>query len=276
MTIYDGYSTWNAGEYPAVLAIGDSWFWYPGNNLLDALANHPKLKDPFRHMVRLGENGALLSEYVDLPGRPGRLGKRLKDLLQRDPMQYFSVFAVSGAGNDAVDYSLGLKPDCSGAATPADCVSDEGMSALLRGVTQAMSLLLHEVLWAFEAQARHPAVLLHGYDYAVPDARGFALAGIPVTGPWLASAMDARGVPTDAALRGGVVKILIDRLNAAFARYASPAAGIHFVDSRGTLDSGSGYQGDWENELHPTPAGFDRIVDRRWIPVLQGLGIARA
>ncbi len=274
MTIYDGYSAWNAGEYPVVLAIGDSWFWYPGNNLLESLANHPKLKDPYRHMVRLGENGALLSEYVDLPGRPGRLGQRLKDLLRRDPMQYFSVFAVSGAGNDAVDYSLGLAADCSGAASAADCVSAEGMSALLREVTKAMSLLLHEVLWAFEAQGRAAVVLLHGYDYAVPDGRGFALAGIPFAGPWLARAMDARGVPQ--AHRQGFVRILIDRLNAAFARYATPAAGIHFVDSRGTLDSGAGYQNDWENELHPTPAGFDRIVDRKWMPVLRTLGIASA
>lgn len=41
MTLYDGYTNWNAGEYPAVLAIGDSWFWYPKNNLLEALCRHP-------------------------------------------------------------------------------------------------------------------------------------------------------------------------------------------------------------------------------------------
>ena len=47
MTIYDGYQTWNQNEYPTILAIGDSWFWYPRNNLLEALANHAKLKNGY-------------------------------------------------------------------------------------------------------------------------------------------------------------------------------------------------------------------------------------
>jgi len=276
MTIYDGYTNWNPGEYPAVLAIGDSWFWYPKNNVLEALSRHPKLKDGYQHMVCLGENGALLSEYVDLPGRPGRLSRRLQDLLQRDPMQYFSVFAVSGAGNDAVDYSLGLNEDCTDAVTPEDCVSEGGMRTLMLDLTKAMGLLMHEVLWAFEAQQRQPVVLLHGYDYSVPDGRGFTLGDIPIKGPWLAKAMNARSVPPDLELRKGVIRILIDRLNTAFARYAQPAAGIYFVDSRDTLDSGAGYRNDWANELHPTRRGFDRIVDRKWVPVLQQTGIAEA
>ena len=275
MTIYDGYTTWNPGEYPAVLAIGDSWFWYPKNNLLEALSRHPKLKDGYQHMVCLGETGALLSEYVDLPGRPGRLSRRLQDLLQRDPMQYFSVFAVSGAGNDAVDYALGLNADCTDAVTPEDCVSEDGMRTLMLDLTKAMSLLMHEVLWAFDAQQRQPIVLLHGYDYTVPDGRGFTLADIPLNGPWLAKAMNARSVPPDLELRKRVMRILIDRLNTAFARYAQPA-GIYFIDSRDTLDPGAGYRNDWANELHPTRRGFDRIVDRKWIPVLQQAGIAQA
>ena len=274
MTIYDGYGSWTPNEFPAVLAIGDSWFWYPANNILEALARHPKLKDGYQHMVRLGQNGALLSEYVDLPGRPGKLSERLKLLLRRDPMQYFSVFAVSGAGNDAVDYSLGLIRDCRNASTPEACVSAEGMRSLIHVITQAMSLLLHEVLWAFDAQQRQPVVLLHGYDYPVPDGRPFTLAGFPAQGPWLAKAMNACQVDADLEFRKGVARIVIDRLNEAFARYAQPGSGIDFIDSRGTLDSGAGYQADWANELHPTRAGFDRIVDRRWIPVLQQRGIA--
>ena len=67
---------------------------------------------------------------------------------------------------------------------------------------------------------------------------------------------------------------LIDSINVAFARYAQPGSGIYLVNSRGTLDSGAGYQSDWANELHPTASGFDQIVDQKWIPVLQERGIA--
>lgn len=277
MTIYDGYSTWKPGKFPAVLAIGDSWFWYPKNNLLEALARHPKLKDGYQHMVRLGANGALLSEYVDVDRRPGKFSRQLRQLLQPDPMQYFSVFAISGAGNDAVDYSLGLHSAeiCEKASTAEECISEDGMSDLMRTLTQAMSVVMHEVMWAFAKQQRRPVVLLHGYDYPVPDGRPFTLAGIPFNGPWLAKAMNARSVPKDLELRKGITHILVERMNTAFQRYAQPADGIYFVDSRDTLNTGAGYKKDWANELHPTRAGFDRIVDRKWIPVLRQAGIAR-
>jgi len=274
MTIYDGFTGWQPGEWPTVLAIGDSWFWYPQNNLLEALARHPKLKDGYQHMVCLGENGAYLADYVDVPGRPGPFGRRLKQLLQPDPMQYITVFLVSGAGNDSVEYGLGLKEDCSAASTPQDCMSEEGLHALVGDVAKSMSLLLHEVLWAFDAQGRAPIVLLHGYDYAVPDGRPFTLAAFS-RGPWLASAMDACSVPPDLELRKGIVRILIDRINGALANYARPGSGIYFVNSVNALDSGPAYRNDWANELHPTRSGFNRIVDTKWIPVLQQLGIAK-
>jgi len=275
MTIYDGFTTWEPDEWPTVLAIGDSWFWYPQNNLLEALARHPKLKEPYQHMVCLGQNGAYLSDYVDLPGRPGPFSATLKQLLQPDSMQYMTVFLVSGAGNDSVAYGLGLKDDCSAAGTPEDCMQEEGLRTLVGDITKSMSLLLHEVLWAFDAEGRSPIVLLHGYDYAVPDGRPFRLAVIS-QGPWLANAMDARSVPPDMELRKGVVRILMDRINAALANYARPGSGIYFVNSVNALDSGAAYRTDWANELHPTRSGFDRIVDTKWIPVLQQLGIAES
>ena len=274
MTIYDGYSNWNANEYPAVLAIGDSWFWYPRNNLLEALARHPKLKDGYQHMVRLGENGAMLSEYVDRPGAPGRLSGRLKELLRRDPMQYIAAFMVSGAGNDAVKYSLALEADCTGKTTPGDCISDDGMDALIAALTHDMNDLLFDVQTAFETQHRQPVVFLHGYDYSVPDGRGFKLAAVS-KGPWLAPAMDTCKVAPDPELRKGIVRDLIDRVNLAFSAYARAASGVYFIDSRRTLDAGANYRNDWDNELHPTRAGFDRIVDQKWIPVLQQAGIAK-
>jgi hypothetical protein len=148
------------------------------------------------------------------------------------------------------------------------------MHDLVGTVTKSMSLLLHEVLWAFDAQGRAPVVLLHGYDYAVPDGRPFRFAMLS-QGPWLSRAMDAHQVPPDLELRKGIVRILIDRINTAFANYARPGSGISFVDSTNALDSGPSYRNDWANELHPTADGFDRIVDAKWIPVLRELGIAK-
>jgi len=77
-------------------------------------------------------------------------------------------------------------------------------------------------------------------------------------------------------LRKGVVKLMIDDINNGLKRYENPASGIYFIDSRSTLDSSASHHDDWDNELHPTRSGFDKIVDLKWIPLLQQLGIAKA
>jgi hypothetical protein len=275
MTIYNGAALLNPGEFPGILALGDSWFWYPKkNNLLDALARHPRLNRDYQHMVRLGANGALLSQYVDLPD--GRLGKYSAILKHHLSPQFMSasVVLISGAGNDAINYRLGLKPDCSAAGSVEDCFNLAGAKELLKQLSQALGLLLTEILWSYHQQNRKLSVFLHTYDYPVPDGRGFSLFDAPVShGPWLKKAMDDCLVPDDMALRKDVCVRLINVFADTLAGFDSPADRIYHIDSRGTLSRGADYQADWDNELHPTAAGFDRIIDRCWVPVLARHGV---
>jgi hypothetical protein len=39
---------------------------------------------------------------------------------------------------------------------------------------------------------------------------------------------------------------------------------VRYVDLRGTLSSAvpTGYRADWNDELHPTRSGFDRVAER--------------
>jgi len=87
--------------------------------------------------------------------------------------------------------------------------------------------------------------------------------------------VDACGVNPDLGFRSQVVRLLIDRLNAAFAQFADAQSGIYFIDSRGMLDSGANYLTGWNNELHPTESSLDRIVRQRLLPVLCQTDIAR-
>lgn len=50
MRIYKPGETWNPAEFASILAIGDSWFWYPKNNILQAVLEHRALKDDFRNI----------------------------------------------------------------------------------------------------------------------------------------------------------------------------------------------------------------------------------
>ena len=270
MTIYSG-EPWLAGEFPGILAIGDSWFWYPNNNILEAIAAHPRLKPDYRHMQMLGFNGARLDEYVH-----GKYAAAFQRELRPENLQYYSAFMISGAGNDAVDYGLALRDDCRNLSTPESCMDEDRFDSFLRGISRDMGSLIHDILWEVAKQNRLVDIFIHGYDYPLPDGRGFGpMAEITIAGPWLKPAMDRARVDTDPQLRLGICRLLMTGLDRVFRPFHNPVNRVHYVDSRGTLSSIEGdYRDDWANELHPTRKGFDRIVDRKWIPVLASAGYA--
>jgi hypothetical protein len=271
MHIYAPGDTWLPGEFPAILAIGDSWFWYPQNNILQAVTQHPDLKDPYRIIQMLGYNGAMINQYVG----SGKYAAEFQRELRPEACQYYSAVMISGGGNDAVDYRLALKADCTGLTQAADCIAAEGLDGLVRDISGSLGLMIHDIAWAFGKQNRMADVFIHGYDYPLPDGRGFALAGLNVAGPWLKPALDGARVAGDMTLRTAICRLLIDELNATFARFDNPGQGIHYIDSRGVLRQDADYMQDWDNELHPTVAGFRQIVDQRWMPVLRLAGYAQ-
>jgi hypothetical protein len=265
----------DAGHYPSILAIGDSWFWYPGNNLLMAVAQHPKVKDPYRNIQIIGYDGAPIAQYVVRNGVKGMYAPEIARQLAPLNAQYYSAVMISGGGNDAVDYGLALNRQCNGITDAGQCLSTAGLQTLLDGIREGVAVLLAQVAAAFAGRPVH--VFLNGYDYPVPDGRPFRLAGLKVLGPWLKPALDNAGVEPDDSLRLAVCKDLIDALNEVFASFNDPAKRIYYVNSRGVLDrSPANYRKDWDNEMHPTISGFAKVVDQRWIPMLQNLGYANA
>jgi hypothetical protein len=270
MPIYGAGQTWEPGKFAAILAIGDSWFWYPTNNLLEAFVAHPRVRDEYTNIQLLGFNGARLREYVD-----GKYSAEFRRNLRPDYSQYYSAVFISGAGNDAIAYHLALNEQCTGLSSAKACVDPAGMAALLASIGNDVSTLIDRISDAISRQQRNGpmAIFLHGYDYIVPDGRGFEfLPGIEI-GPWLSTAMDHCHVLDDAAVRRDICRSLIDELNKVFARFdgqQGPGYQVHYINSLGTLDTGRHYKTDWANEIHPTPSGFDKVVDTKWISKIAG------
>lgn len=257
------------GAFSAALAIGDSWFWYPNHNMLETLVHHRRTSDDHANVRLVGYNGALLQDYVGA----GRYAGEVQHWLSPNFCEGFAEFYISGAGNDAVQYQLALKPDCSALSTPQDCIDDYGMDQLLRTISEALGALIHNIRWAYRNDTLARPIFVHGYDYPTPDGRGAAFGA----GPWLAPAMDRCRVAPDMALRFGITRILIDRLNdEVFAPFDQPGNEIVHIDSRGTLrHAPDAYLRDWSNELHPTSAGFRKIFEQHWIPELLHYNIVR-
>ncbi len=118
------------------------------------------------------------------------------------------------------------------------------------------------------------AILVHNYDYAIPDGRT-----LPGMRSWLKLPMDNDRVPLAGAPRDGlrreIVRELIDQLTVRLSdlETALNAPGrppIDLVWSAGTLADG-----EWANELHPKSAAFGRLVADCWSgPARRALGLS--
>lgn len=265
--VYAPGEQYGPGEFAAGLAIGDSWFWYLNNNILGTLIHHRDMFPDHSLIQNLGYNGAQLQDYVGA----GQYADDVQHYLSPQFRHGFSEFYISGAGNDAVDYGLALATDCSGITDPKRCLDRGRLDNLLRKISTALGGLIHDIRWAYrnDVGAAQP-IFIHGYDYPIPDGRGFANHG------WLKPAMDAALVDKDRMFRVAVARELIDRLNdEVFVQFHSSQNRVIHIDSRGTLSSDpSKYKKVWTNEMHPTNRGFGEIVDQCWIPKLREFGIA--
>jgi hypothetical protein len=248
-------------EVPTILAIGDSWFWYPFNNLLNRL--HRILNENSQNVILVrGGNGAEVVDYLKNP---------LRRMIQRDLNKKLGygkslrAVLVSGGGNDFAGYEdLGeiLLGDCSKAQTAQECFKPGQPDALFATVAQAIGELADLV--KAELGDGVP-VLVHSYDYAIPTGKGFI--GL---GQWLKEPMDDHQVPRvpGASIQEDLVKLLIDTHVANLQALTATHQNLVVVDTRGALEAN-----DWANELHPTMAGFEKIA-KHWEPTLKTVGLA--
>ncbi len=103
-------------------------------------------------------------------------------------------------------------------------------------------------------------IIVHGYDYALP--RNAPASHFPSLGPWLYPAVVAYAIPKHDWRSLGTE--LIARLDGVLASLNLPH--VHFAATAGTItpaqDEAEGSSGDWENEIHPTKAGYTKLASK--------------
>ena len=267
MTVYYDPDRIDSGHFPAFLAIGDSWFWYPFvSNLLAELS--AVVKPDYSNILTLGRVGAKLEQFAK-----GPYADAFARQLRPQFIVYYSAVLISGGGNDAVDWHLCLRDDCTGLTAAGDCIDPQALDDLMNDLAGWLLALINEVHIAASAAGRPPLdVFVHTYDYAPPNGEParFPLFGIPLLGPWLKPAMDQAKVADDFALRLDIVRLLISALQAKFSEFDSPADRVHVIRTAGTLDPDT----DWANELHPNGEGFRKLIHGPWLDCLRANGYA--
>ena len=248
--------------YPSILAIGDSWFWYPfpGGSLINQLG---ELTAPKGHYIfALGNNGAEAFDYVY-----GKYSRSIRTALKLNGSSLSAAF-ISGGGNDFAgmnDLRPMLNTDCSAASQASECFrqgDDAGTVTWLMSKTgESYRMLIGQIMAASRPET---FILMHNYDYAYPTGKGV----FGNRGSWLKPALDDAKVPE--GLQRGCIKLVIDALSAELQALTQiDPHRIFLVNSRGTLA-----EGDWANELHPKPTGFKKIARQAWRPLLNNLGLA--
>lgn len=233
-------------EMPHILAVGDSWFWYPLNNLLNPVFN---LWNGQYVILALGGNGYNSTDYVKPPVRKQFAG--CLDAYSRS----IKVVLISGGGNDIAgmeDFLSIVRPDCSAAKSYRACFRPGQPKQILDAIARAH----RDLIATARAKAPGAVIVTHNYDYAIPSGAGFLGFG-----HWLKDPMDQARVPD--AFRQHIINALIDGLGARLEGFARRYRNVEWVKTSGTLAPD-----DWANELHPHPDGFNKIANRRFRPVL--------
>lgn len=223
-----------------VICVGDSWLADSRANLTTELAS------------------AHTGQSIIAIAAPGLEAADLADPGQSYLHEFKQALRDNGRGLQRVYISVGwdnlgslLLRDCSQCTTPEACFDVARMSHRLSCICADLAVLL-KLAHALAPSAR---VLMHNYDYAIPDGR--VEYG---TGKWLKVPMHLHKVPDDGInARGGfrreVVATLVDTYGDWLARLADKYPNATFCKTAGTLS-----HADWQDEMHPTPAGYQKLA----------------
>jgi len=239
-----------------LIAEGDSWFNYPFHDVLR------ELDDGFGYDI---ESTAHWGDKVeDMAYSGGQLDAftRCLDKVLRSNVQPRAIL-LSGGGNDIAGDEFGMllnHAKSSIAGLNASIVSGIIQERLLN----AYVTILSAVTEVSTVRTGHAIpIIVHGYDYAVPDGRGVMGGFGPLPGPWLEPGFRAKGY-ADLTRRKAIVKDLMDRFNSMLASLAGkpPFSHVNYLNLRGTLSTENQYKDWWANELHPTPDGFKTVASK--------------
>lgn len=236
-----------------LVAEGDSWFDYPFNDILS------ELEDRHGYDVEaVAHKGDPVESMAYGDGQLEAFARLVEKVIARGtPLK---AVLLSGGGNDIAGDEFGMLLDHARSAAPG--LNNEVVSGVIgRRVRNAYIMILQKITDVCTGKLGAPVpILVHGYDYAVPDGRGFMGGWGPLPGPWLEPGFRAKGYK-ELRERVEMMADIIDRFNAMLKGVAAIFPHVYYVDLRKTLPNKPGeYKDWWANELHPTEPGFRRVA----------------
>jgi lysophospholipase L1-like esterase len=239
-----------------LIAAGDSWFDYPFHDVLKQLDD-----DHGYNIESAAHRGDPIESMAYQGGQLDKLARCLEKVKAHGATP--KAVLISGGGDDIAGQEFGmlLNNESSEIAGWNDEVVDGVLNRRIVSAYRTMLAFVNQLCQ--QELGKVLPVLVHGYDYPVPDGRGF-WGGWPFPGPWLEPGFREK-LFDDLANNAALMHTIMDRFNAMVAGLTQEFANLHYVDLRGTLSTdlnNDAYQDWWDNELHPTEKGFQAVANK--------------
>ena len=240
-----------------LVAEGDSWFDYPWFDVLGLL------EDQHRYDVRsVAHKGDTVEAMASTGGQLADLSRELEKVIRG--RQIPRAILLSGGGNDVAGTEFHMLLNHRLSPTPG--LKQQVVSGIIdERVRPAYARIISAVTRICEVSAgRRIPILVHGYDYPVPDGRGY-LGGLSVLpGPWLEPGFRMKDY-TALDERKTLARELITRFNEMLESLVAVIdySHVRYVNLLGTLSNADAdYKDWWDNELHPTRRGFVAVTNK--------------
>jgi hypothetical protein len=239
-----------------LVAEGDSWFDYPFKDVLS------DLEDSHGFDVEgVAHKGDCVEDMAYSDGQLDDFSRRLEKVLRTGVRP--RAILLSGGGNDVAGDEFAIMINHATSSIPG--LNDSIVTGVIdQRVRDAYITILTAITEICKAHVGQPIpIVVHGYDYPVPDGRGFFGGWSLLPGPWLEPGFRRKGY-SDMTERKKICVALIDRFNEMLKGIAgkAPFAHVKFLDLRKTLSTGADYKTWWDNELHPTKKGFQEVTKK--------------
>ena len=266
---------------PVLLAEGDSWFTLgaiPAYNMIESL-DFPT----WGAVISLAYPGDTVSS-MEKALKAGDSHRRIDVWASElgrwigDSAAYpLSGILLSGGGNDLIDaFPHLLKSPCDYAAMePANIVDALDLEALTKFdqfVTASFAGIVNFVRNHGGPNA-HVPIFCHTYDFPTPNDTPATILGARVGKAWMYPHLVERRVPS--ALWTPLADFLLRHL--AGQLKSLDLEDFHVVNTLDTLSRAQfgarGESGDWDNEIHPSRAGYKKLGRRLAKAICDELGL---
>ena len=239
-----------------IVAEGDSWFHLPcKTHVLDHLksSKHRYKIESIAHYKHTLNSMVTKQKY------------QFKNVLRKisDSERLPKAILLSAGGNDFVNRFADILNEADqGLPTINDIKVNNFLDRLQFDYLTWLNFITDTCNKTFQIDNPIP-ILIHGYAYAVPSGRKYKCFPFS-TGPWLKEVFDMEGY-SNLTENTETMVTLVDMLNDVISELPNnPNLNhVHYVDLRDVLSNDlNNYKDDWEDELHPTKKGFEKVAQK--------------